>query len=171
MVATVRALAPATARLPVAFSEAEPNRSSGSASSRKPSVDAFQASSSSQARKTPALAALEVTPGWKALTPEVRRALTALLSGTSNPRSRRAAPVAMQQPSRPGWETASPQAQAKALTELLTRPDIAPPQMKTEDMPVPRQVARHALTAAVPEPAHQFHGATVDAERRTLLVG
>jgi len=122
-------------------------------------------------RKAPALETLERTPGWKALAPEVRRALTALLSGTSNPRSKRAAPVAMRQPSRPGWDTASPQAQAKALTELLTHPDITPPQMKTEDLPVPRQGVRHALTAPVAEPAHQFHGATVDAERRTLLIG
>ncbi|HVE86377.1 MAG TPA: hypothetical protein VND93_26155 [Myxococcales bacterium] len=118
-----------------------------------------------------ALATLERTPGWKVLAPEVRRALTALLSGTANPRSQRAAPVAMRQPRRPGWETASPQAQAKALAELLTHPEITPPQMKTEDMPVPRKSAGHSLTQPVPEPGHQFHGAVADAETRTLLIG
>src|SRR5262245_60545948 len=117
MVPNIRAASPAAARLPL--SEVESNPARGVAGPEKPRVQ-FLRTPPAQAQKTPALATLERTPGWKALAPEVRRALTALLSGTSNPRSKRAAPVALRQPSRPGWDTASPQAQAKALTELLT---------------------------------------------------
>lgn len=123
------------------------------------------------AAKAPALAVLEKTPGWQALTPEVRRALTALLSGTSNPRSRRAAPVAMQQPQRGGWDQASPQAQARELTKLLTDPRVIPVQMKTEDLKAPWKETKSSLTEPVAEPGHQFHGAVADAQKRTLVVG